>query len=237
MRAGELWGPEWEQGVGPGMQSGKAAGSRMRSRIWGLGWGEGSGKQEGCRVWDGEQNRGSWDPAAPHLHPLCAPSPSRTHMPPVGSNPPPQVTHESGGVVITDSLGVPKGCRREGGYGEVRRTVLDPGRSRMLELRVWGTHPPAQGWTAGAAPSPCPPPPLCCSRLPHRTSPACWPLPKSGQGSLGCGCGCWGCAPHPTSPSQCPGPPLAALAVPVLPAPLSPVMRMHWSLSRSLSER
>lgn len=54
--AGEPWGPEWEQGEGPGMQSGRAVRSRVRRGIWGLGWGEGSGKKEGCRVWDGEQD-------------------------------------------------------------------------------------------------------------------------------------------------------------------------------------
>lgn len=67
---------------------------------------------------------------------------------------------------------------------------------------MWGTHPPARGWTAGAAPSPCSPPPLCCSRPPRRTSPACWPLPVRGQGSSVWGRGCWDRAPHPTSPSQ-----------------------------------
>uniref|UniRef100_A0A8C0UDC7 Unconventional myosin-Ia n=1 Tax=Cyanistes caeruleus TaxID=156563 RepID=A0A8C0UDC7_CYACU len=42
------------------MQSGRASGSRVSSEIWGLGWGEASGEQEGFRVWDGEQNRGTW---------------------------------------------------------------------------------------------------------------------------------------------------------------------------------
>lgn len=47
--------------------------------------------------------------------------------------------------------------------------------------RVRGAYPPARGWTAAAAPSPCPPPPLCCRRPPRRTSPACWPLQARGR--------------------------------------------------------
>lgn len=42
----------------------------------------------------------------------------------------------------------------------------------------WGQapHPPAQGWTEAAAPSPSSPAPLCRRRPPRKTSPACWPL-------------------------------------------------------------
>lgn len=42
---------------------------------------------------------------------------------------------------------------------------------------------------------------------------------------------------HPAAPSQPPKAPLGAQPLPVLPAPLSPVMRMHWSRSRSRRER
>lgn len=147
---------------------------------------------------------------------LAAPLPtspslcSQPHQSPQGPTALPRSLTNREELSLRTVLAFPKAAGEDGGYGVVQGDGAAP-------WQVWdvrggaqgvGTHPPAQGWTAGAAPSPCSPPPLCCSRLPRRTSPACWPLPERGRGSLLWGCGLWGCPPHPTSPSQCLEPPL-----------------------------
>lgn len=191
----------------------------------------------GRRLGQGRGSRWEWQLHSPHPRPLYAPSPIRAHMAPAGSNPHPQVTHESGGVVVTDSLGVPKGCGGELGLwcrpGGRCRALAGPGCGRwgsgcgaltlqhgvglqelllhLVHLLPFAAHGRHEGH--------------------HQLAGLCQ------RGARGHRCGAVGAGTVPLTPPAPRRAPLAALAVPVLPAPLSPVMRMHWSLSRSRSER
>lgn len=73
-----------------------------------LPWGRGLGQERG------PGGMAAPLPTSPSLSPPCS-QPHQSPHGPTWSHPSPQVTHESGGVVITDSLGVSKGCRR--GWG------------------------------------------------------------------------------------------------------------------------